>query len=495
MKNNECILELRDITKSYPGVVALDDVSLSFKSGTVHAIVGENGAGKSTFIKIITGAINPEVGEIFFQGEKINNNSPKKAIEMGISAIYQEFNLIPYLSVAENVFANNFKARAGFIKFRELEADCRQIMQRLGVDINPKVLIKNLSVGYQQLVEIAKSLTTNVKVLIMDEPSAALSENELEKVFSIVKKLKKEGVTIIYISHRLEEIFRICDEVSVFRDGKHIKTCPLSQTNKAELIESMVNRPMTDTFPESENEIGESILEAQNLTTHLLKGVSFKAYKGERLGFAGLIGAGRTEVARAIFGADSLDYGEIILNGKKIKNRSPNDAIKNGIALIPEDRKKQGVLLHMSVGHNISTVKLDSFAGLSGLILKQREQAEVQKYVNYLKIKTPSIAQLVKNLSGGNQQKVVLAKWLLMNCEIIIFDEPTRGIDVGAKQEIYNLINSLAEAGKTIIIISSELPELIGMTDRIIVMAEGNVTAELNSAEATQQKVMQYSAL
>jgi ribose transport system ATP-binding protein len=491
----EHILELRGVTKSYPGVVALDNVSLGFARGSVHAIVGENGAGKSTFIKVITGAVQPEQGDLFFEGSLVEHNSPEKAIEMGVSAIYQEFNLFPYLSVAENVFANRYETKAGLIRFRQLEKQCREVMDRLGVDIDPRAPVRSLSVGYQQLVEIAKSLTRNVKVLIMDEPSAALTESELERVFSIVERLRSDGVTVIYISHRLDEIFRICETVSVFRDGHHISTVPVQETSRSELIRLMVNRPLKDTFPSIPPRSGEPVLEARELTTHLLKGVSFTAHKGERLGFAGLIGAGRSEVARAIFGADELTEGEIRLHGNKLRITHPSDAIGYGIALIPEDRKKEGVLLHMSVADNVSSVKLNDFGGFGGYLREAEMRAAVEEYVEELRIKTPTVDQLAKNLSGGNQQKTVLAKWLLMSCEVIIFDEPTRGIDVGAKQEIYKLINDLAMGGKTVIIISSELPELLGMSDRIIVMAEGRITAELDRSEATQERIMELSAL
>ena len=493
--NAEHILELRGVTKSYPGVVALDDVSLAFERGSVHAIVGENGAGKSTFIKVITGAVQPEKGELYFEGGLIEHNTPEKAIEIGISAIYQEFNLFPYLSVAENVFANRYETRAGLIRFGELEQRCRDVLDRLGVDIDPRTPVRNLSVGYQQLVEIAKSLTRNVQVLIMDEPSAALTESELDRVFDIVRRLKESGVTVIYISHRLDEIFQICDTVSVFRDGLHISTQSVGETNRGELIRLMVNRPLKDTFPALTPRSGPVVLEARKLTTHLLKGVSFAAHRGERLGFAGLIGAGRTEVARAIFGADKLADGEIELHGKKLHINHPSDAIRHGIALIPEDRKREGVLLHMSVADNVASVKLDDFGGVGGYLRETEMRGAVEQYVRELRVKTPTINQSAKTLSGGNQQKVVLAKWLMMNCEVIIFDEPTRGIDVGSKQEIYKLINDLAEAGKTILIISSELPELLGMSDRIVVMAEGRKTAELDAREATQERIMELSAL
>jgi len=493
--HNGNILELNKITKIYPGVVALDDVSLAFKPGVAHAIVGENGAGKSTFIKVITGAIQANKGDLIFNGQKIIHNTPETAIELGISAIYQEFYLFQHLSVAENIFYNRFQKKGIFIDYKEMESQAQIVIDRLGVDINPKTLVKNLSVGYQQLVEIAKSLSKNVKVLIMDEPSAALTNTELDHVFRIVEKLKEEGVAIIYISHRLEEIFEICDEVSVFRDGHHIETRMVKDTDKNHLIRQMVNRPLNENFPAMKLEKSEKILEVKKLNTSKLKNVSFSAYKGERLGFAGLIGAGRTEVARAIFGADKLQSGTIILNGEVLSISHPSDAIKHGIALIPEDRKRQGALLHMTVSDNISIVNLKKFASLGGYIKKAAEKLMVDKYVHELNVKTPSTMQLVKNLSGGNQQKVVLAKWLMVNSKIVIFDEPTRGIDVGAKQEIYKLINDLAEAGKVVILISSEMPELLGMSDRIIVMAEGQITGELLASEASQERIMQLSSL
>ncbi len=491
----ENILELRGITKIYPGVIALDTVSLKFKPGSVHAIVGENGAGKSTFIKIITGAIHPDQGELFFQGEYIRHNSPENAIELGISAIYQELNLLPHLSVAENIFYNRYKTRGGLIDFKDLEKRSAQIIDKLGVNIDPCTLVKNLSIGYQQLVEIAKSLSKNVKVLIMDEPSATLTDTELKYVFRIVEKLKQEGVAIIYISHRLEEIFEICDEVTVFRDGRLVDTCLVKDTDKESLIKRMVNRPVSSIFPKVKFKRGEKVLEVKNVCTKLLDTISFNAYRGERLGFAGLIGAGRTEVVRALFGADPIESGEIFLKGKKVTIKNPSDAIKLGIALIPEDRKLQGALLHLSVGKNISIVNLKNLAGFFGIIRQKEEAESIGEYIKELRIKTPSTRQLVKNLSGGNQQKVVLAKWLLVDSDIIIFDEPTRGIDVGAKQEIYALINALAEAGKVIILISSEMPELIGMSDRILVMAEGRITGELETAEATQEKIMHLSSI
>jgi len=488
------ILELRHITKLYPGVVALDDVSLGFARGEVHAIVGENGAGKSTFIKVITGAILPTSGEVIFEGKKIEENSPRKSLELGITAIYQELNLLKHLSVAENIYYNRYKKKRGFIDFKAMETDAEEVISRLGVKINPKTLVKELTVGYQQLIEIAKSLSQNVKVMIMDEPSAALTNNELEYLFQIVKTLKKEGMAIIYISHRMEEIFRLCDKVSVFRDGHHIRTMDVKNTNQDELIRLMVNRELKDTFPAFVPQRGEKVLEVKNITTSFLKDVSFTAYRGERLGFAGLVGAGRTETVRAVYGADPIDMGEVRIHGRTVRIHSPEDAIKEGIALIPEDRKQQGLFLQMSVKDNTSFAYAPKITNGLHIIQSKKEDQICLQQIQKLRVKTPSANQLVKNLSGGNQQKVILGKWLLMNCDIIIFDEPTRGIDVGSKQEIYEIINQLAREGKVVILISSELPELIGMSDRVIVMAEGAVAGELGKDEINQERILELAS-
>lgn len=491
---NQTILELKDITKIYPGVTALDRVSLSFQSGEVHAIVGENGAGKSTFIKVITGAIRPTSGELFFEENRVEHNSPQKALDLGITAIYQELNLLKHLTVAENIYYNRYTVKNGLIDFKDLEKRSKEVLDRLGVRINPKTLVKNLSVGYQQLVEIAKSLSRNVKVMIMDEPSAPLTNNELKYLFDIVRKLRDDGIAIIYISHRLEEIFEICDKVSVFRDGHYIKTMPVEKTSKEELIRLMVNRELTESYPAFEVHRGEKVLEVKNLNTELLKDVSFSAYRGERLGFAGLVGAGRTETARAVYGADPIQSGEIYMRGKKIRLRSPEDAIRSGIILIPEDRKQQGAFLHLSIKDNIMFSYAPEISGILGILDRKKERELCDAQIRALSIKTPSMDQLVKNLSGGNQQKVILAKWLLMKCDVIIFDEPTRGIDVGAKQEIYQLMNELAGQGKVIITISSELPELLGMSDRVIVMAEGRITGEVKASDVTQEDILRYAS-
>ena len=488
------ILELRHITKLYPGVVALDDVSLGFSRGEVHAIVGENGAGKSTFIKVITGAIAPTQGTLIFEGKQIEDNTPQKSMALGITAIYQELNLLKHLSVAENIYYTRYRKKRGLIDFRGMEEDAAKVLDRLGVKIDPKMLVKDLSVGYQQLVEIAKSLSQDVKVMIMDEPSAALTNSELEYLFEIVKTLKQEGMAILYISHRMEEIFQLCDKVSVFRDGHYIKTMDVKDTTQEELIRLMVNRELNDTFPEFIPDRGEKVLEVQNVCTELLKEVSFEAYRGERLGFAGLVGAGRTETARAVYGADKMQKGEIRIKGRSVNIQSPEDAIKHGIALIPEDRKQQGLFLNMSVKDNISFVYAPRITNVLGLINGNKEEEACRQQIEKLTVKTPTMRQLVKNLSGGNQQKVILGKWLLMNCDIIIFDEPTRGIDVGAKQEIYELINELARQGKAVILISSELPELMGMSDRVIVMAEGRISGELKKEQIHQEKILELAS-
>lgn len=487
------ILKLENISKYYPGVKALDHVMFELYPGQVHALVGENGAGKSTLIKAITGAIELTGGSIYFEGQKLDRINPMKAIDLGIAAIYQEFNLIPKLTVAENIFFGRFPKKSGMVDTKKMHKDAQVVLNELGVDINSYERVENLTVGFQQLVEIAKSVSKQVKVLIMDEPSAPLTNNEMKYLFHIVRKLKRDGVAIIYISHRMEEIFEVCDAVTVFRDGQYISTQGITQTSREELITLMVNRELGDFFPKNHYSKGKKVLEVKNLNTTVLKNINFEAYEGEILGFAGLVGAGRTEIARAIFGADKIVSGQIYLNGKEIRVKSPQNAVKYGIGLIPEDRKQHGALLHMSVKDNTT------FANLSRLfpngIIKNNEEVQIaENYCTKLKTKTPSVHQLVRNLSGGNQQKVVLSKWLLTNCKVLFFDEPTRGIDVGAKQEIYALINQLVEQGLVVIMISSEMPELLGLSDRIIVMHEGEISGELSRGEATQEVILNLAS-
>ena len=491
--SKESILELKGITKIYPGVMALNDITMSFRKGEVHAIVGENGAGKSTLIKTITGAIEPSEGTIVFDGTEHKKIDPIEAIGMGIGAVYQEFNLVPYLSIAENIFYGREIKNGPFYNMKAMCERASEILNMLSIKIDPAKKVKELTVAYQQIVEIAKSISRDVKVLILDEPTAPLTNTEIDSMFNIIKSLKEKGVTIIYISHRLEEIFEISDRVTVMRDSRHIKTLDTKDTDRKHLISLMVGRELGDDYPPKENRSGDTILEVKNITTAYIDNISFELKSGEILGFAGLVGAGRTETARAIFGADPLASGEIAVKGRKVKIKSPRDAIRYGIGLIPEDRKRHGALLGMSIKGNITYSSLQSVSRY-GWINKKKELKRVIEVKDNLRIKAPSVDQLVKNLSGGNQQKVVLAKWLATHCDVLIFDEPTRGIDVGAKQEIYRLMRSLAEEGKALIMISSEMPELLGMADRIIIMHEGAVAGELDKREATQELILEMAS-
>ncbi len=486
-------LKMKNITKVFPGVVALDKVSMAFEEGMVHAIVGENGAGKSTLIKILTGAHTPTEGSIDLFGETHDHFTPHQAIEKGISAIYQELILVPYLTVAENIFYGREKTRGIFLKKSEMNQQTRELCRQMGVEIDPKARVKDLGVAYQQIVEIVKAVSQNAKILVMDEPSAPLTTHEIEAMFNVVRKLKQKGVTILYISHRLEEIFEICDYVSILRDGKYITTAKTTEISKKEIIAHMVGRELGETFPGGAGAKNEIVLKVSNLQTEKIKEVSFVLKKGEILGFGGLVGAGRTETAMALFGADPIDSGKVELFGKPVKISSPRDAIHKGIGLIPEDRKKYGLVLSMPVKDNISYCILDRISWV-GWVNTGKEITIAEKLKKDLTIKTPTLKQTTKNLSGGNQQKVVLAKWLARNCDILIFDEPTRGIDVGAKQEIYNLMKELSEQGKSIIMISSEMPELIGMSDRIIIMHEGRISGELAKGEYSQSRILEIAS-
>ena len=490
----EPILTLKNVTKEYPGVVALDHMNLEVYPGEVHALMGENGAGKSTLIKVVSGAIKPNGGTILYEGKEYDSMTPALSKKLGIGVIYQEFNLVPDLSVAENIFLGQ-KLTSGFTINRKLmNQRAKELMDSFGIDIDVTKDVKSLTVAYQQLVEITKTISSNVKVLIMDEPSAPLTNREIDAMFGIVRKLKAQGVAIIYISHRMEEIFALADRITVMRDGKYVGTKMASEIDNNGLIKMMVGRDLDEQYPTVEKEIGEVALEVNRLCTDaLLKDISFQVHKGEILGLAGLVGAGRTETARAIFGADSKSSGEIRIHGKTVQIHSPKDAIKDGIALIPEDRKKHGALLEMTIRDNISFIAVKSISK-AGFVDRNADKNMAEKYIKELSIKTPSMEQLTRNLSGGNQQKVVLAKSLASNSDIIIFDEPTRGIDVGAKKEIYVLMNELAKKGMAIIMISSEMQELLGMSDRIIVMHEGEMMGELRKEDATQEKILELAS-
>jgi len=489
----EVTLKFKNITKVFPGVRALDDVSLDFRKGEVHALVGENGAGKSTLIKILTGAHEPTSGTIEVFGEEYNHLIPHEAIKMGISAIYQEFNLVPFLTVAENIFYGREVKKGIFIDKKYMNKETTKLCHEMEIELDPKIQVKELGVAYQQIVEIVKAVSQNAKILIMDEPTAPLTNREIEALFKVVRKLKATGVTILYISHRLEEIFEVCDRVSILRDGKYITTAETEKISRKEVIAHMVGRELGEDFVGGAGARDDIVLEAREISTDKIKNISFNLKRGEILGLGGLVGAGRTETARALFGADRLESGEIQINGKKAVLKSPKNAIRYGLGLIPEDRKKQGLVLSMQVRENISYGILKKLA--KRLFINTKKEDEIcSKLKDDLTIKTPSLKQVVRNLSGGNQQKVVLAKWLATNSEILIFDEPTRGIDVGAKQEIYYLMKELTKQGKSIIMISSEMPELIGMSDRIIVMHEGEFAGELLKNEYSQEKILELAS-
>jgi len=489
---SEFILQLQNISKNFPGVRALNNVNFDLKRGEIHALVGENGAGKSTLIKIITGAHEPTSGQMLVDGVAVSKNDPTKSMDNGIFTIYQELNLLSAMSVMDNMFLGKELAQGGLLSKRRMLQTCKDVIAQLGVEIDPKSLIRDLSVAYQQLVEIAKVLLSESKILIMDEPTAPLTESETEILFRIIKKLKEKGVSIVYISHKLDEVFELSDRITVIRDGEHIKTMDTGGATKDELIKLMIGRELGAQYPQRSANIGAPILEIEKLTNHRVKGVSLALKKGEILGIAGLVGSGRTEMARMVFGADKKQSGRIKLNGAEVTIKSPLDAIRQGIGLIPEDRKHQGLLLGQTIKLNMtfSNLRTDK----KPLINKKKETAFCKDLWQKLNIRGASLMQKVVNLSGGNQQKVVLAKWLATNCDILIFDEPTRGIDVGAKREIYTLMSQMSEESKSVIMISSDMPELIGMSDRIIVFHEGALVGELVGDDISQENILKLAA-
>ncbi|MDX9934967.1 MAG: sugar ABC transporter ATP-binding protein [Sphaerochaetaceae bacterium] len=491
------ILEVKDIRKEFPGVLALDAVDLSIEPGEVRALVGENGAGKSTLIKILTGVYQPDNGTITYKGEKRTIANPLEGQKLGISVVHQELNLIEHLTIYENLFLGRplmkKVAGANLIDWKRIKKESTALLDRLNVRLDINAKIHDLSVAQKQLVEIAKALSFNCEVMVMDEPSATLTDKELEVLFTVIKDLKAAGVAIIYISHRLEEIFNIADSVTVLRDGKHIVTLPIHETNRTKLIEYMVGRELGAEYPNWKRNPEEPVLEVDHLESAKIKDVSFSVRKGEIFGIAGLVGAGRTELARAIMGIDKLKSGTITYRGKPSNFKDVSQAVKKGFGLVPEERKSQGLVLQMTVRENISLANIKTVE--KGMfITKKLDRDTSKKYIKLLRDETPHHDQLIKNLSGGNQQKVVLAKWLNADASILIFDEPTRGIDVGAKVEIYNLLVELIKAGKSIIMISSEMPELLGMCDRIAVMHEGKLMGILSKEEATQEKILHLAA-
>jgi ribose transport system ATP-binding protein len=488
------ILQLQNITKKYPGVVALNDVSLDVIKGEAHALVGENGAGKSTLIKTCTGAVVPDNGKIIVEGREFSSLTPTLSEENGIGVIYQEFNLVGELSVAENIFLGRAIRKGMIIDKKAMVRESEAIFRQFGIDIDPNALVSSLTVGYQQLVEIAKAISQKAKILIMDEPSAPLTKAEAVKLYEMVEKLKASGVTIIYISHRMEEIFRLTERITVMRDGQKIATLNTRDTNLDALVKLMVGRELKETYPKRKDCISEDVLlDVKNLTGNGVHDVSFQIRKGEVLGFAGLIGAGRTELAELLFGVKRTTGGSVVLNGKESKPKAPREAIDRGIALVPEDRKKQGALLDVDIRGNISMAILERISKF--FTVNQKEEKRLATYYKEaMRIKTPSIEQKVKNLSGGNQQKVIIARWLAAEPILVIFDEPTRGIDVGAKGEIYALVNELVESGKAVLMISSEMEEVMGMSDRIIVLREGRISGMLNRGDFNQETIMAFAS-
>ncbi|MDG1896430.1 MAG: sugar ABC transporter ATP-binding protein [Fuerstiella sp.] len=491
--NTAPLLEMSRIRKSFPGVQALSDVSLRLHRGEVLALMGENGAGKSTLIKTLGGAHRPDAGTIAIDGKPVDLSSPTAAIEAGIGVIYQEFNLIPALTAWENIFLG--RERTGLLVDRADERSRAAVLfERLGVDVPLDIPSRLLSIAQQQLVEIAKALSQDVRMLVMDEPSAALTQQEVNKLFAIIHELKRQGIGIIYISHRLDEIFNIADTITVLRDGRYVGDAPASEMTRQQLIELMVGRSIENEFPKQAAEIGDARLVVKGLCRGAtVRNVSFEVRRGEILGLTGLVGAGRTELVRLIFGADTRDAGQIALDGQVLNINSARDAIRAGICLLTEDRKSQGLVLCRCVRENFALPNVRQLSAF-GVMQQRHERSAFSAYVDSLSIRIPHQQQLARNLSGGNQQKVVLAKWLQQNAEVLIFDEPTRGIDVGAKHEIYQLMNDLTARGKSIIMISSELPEVLGMSDRILVMHEGRITGEIcDVASATQEEIMQLA--
>ena len=482
------------MTKAFPGVQALLGVDLDVSAGEVHALVGENGAGKSTLMKIVAGVYHPDSGSIRLGGQPILNDNPRQALERGISMIHQELNLVPNLSVAENVFLGHAPTRGGLIDWRRLYADAEALGARLGIELDVHARVEELSVARQQMVEIAKALSLDARVIIMDEPTSALTERETEALFGIIARLKDQGVAVVYISHRLDEIFRVADRVTVLRDGRLVGTVPIAQATQPQLIAMMVGRELTTLFPKDVVEIGEPVFEVRHLSrARVLEDISFVLRRREILGLAGLVGAGRTELVRALFGADRLDSGEIVIEGQRTRIRSPRDAIRMGLGFVTEDRKLQGLVLGMTVRENETLASLAQVSRL-GFLRLGRERSVAARLTEQLGVRTPGIEQEVANLSGGNQQKVVIAKWLATRPRILILDEPTRGIDVAAKAEVHALMSRLVREGVSILMISSELPEILGMSDRILVMRQGRLTGEFTREQASQEAILACAA-
>jgi rhamnose transport system ATP-binding protein len=494
---SEFVLELKGITKTFPGVKALDNVHFQLRPGEIHALMGENGAGKSTFIKVITGVHQPDEGEIYLNGEKVEFRNPKDAQNWGIAAIYQHVTCYPDLNVTENIFMGHEKIqkRTRRILWKEMHAEANKLLKELGANFDAKALMGVLSVAEQQIVEIAKALSTNAKIIIMDEPTAALTRNESEELYRITEKLRDSGTSVIFISHRFEDMYRLASKVTVFRDSKYIGSWGVHDISNEDLIVAMVGREIKQLFPKTEAVIGEEVLSVENLgRTGFFAGVSFTLRKGEILGLTGLVGAGRSEVCQALFGIEPADKGRILIKGKETKVTSPLQAMKQGIGYLPEDRQQQGLILSWGIDKNITLPSLDRLSS-KGWLNKKKEEAIASVLSKKVNVKTPSIYNLASSLSGGNQQKVAVAKLLTTDLDIIILDEPTKGVDVGAKSAIYEIISDLACQGYGVIMVSSEMPEVLSMSDRILVMREGRITAEIESKIATQEAILEAAMM
>ena len=490
----ETVVSMKGIQKRFPGVHALDDAQLDLRKGEVLGLVGENGAGKSTLMKVLTGIYAPDDGTVEVKGRAVEYKTPADAIADGVSMIHQELNQMQHLTVADNIWIGREPMKGMVLDTKKVNEQTSELLKSLHLDISPTETVANLSVAKQQMIEIAKAISLNAEILIMDEPTAALTNSEIDDLFSFVENLKAKGVAIVYISHRMEELKRITDRITVMRDGQYVGTVDTPDVEMDEIISMMVGRTIYEE-PKTQSHVAEDapvVLKVENLSSPDVHNVSFELRKGEILGLAGLMGAGRTETARLLFGADPKTSGRITVNGREVEINTPGDAVRAGIGYLSEDRKRYGLTIGLSVADNTVMANLEDF--MNGIVVdEQKIEKETKKYVDQLSLKTPTVKQLVRNLSGGNQQKVVIAKWLVRDSEVLIFDEPTRGIDVGAKSEIYKLMNELAEQGKSIIMISSEMPELLRMSDRILIMCEGNVTGEMDISEANQENIMRFA--
>ncbi|TKI05807.1 galactose/methyl galactoside ABC transporter ATP-binding protein MglA [Martelella alba] len=495
---SEWLLEMTGISKSFPGVKALDNVNLKVRAHSVHALMGENGAGKSTLLKCLFGIYSKDAGSIVFQGKEINFKSAKEALEHGVSMVHQELNLVLQRTVMDNMWLGRYPKKGLFVDQKKMYRDTKAIFEELDIDIDPNEKVANLSVSQMQMIEIAKAFSYDAKIVIMDEPTSSLTEKEVNHLFSIIRKLKAKGCGIVYISHKLEEIFQLCDEVTILRDGQWIATQPVEGLTMEQIIAMMVGRELSQRFPDKEGETGEIILKVQNLTSlrqPSIRDISFDLHKGEILGIAGLVGAKRTDIVETLFGIRERSSGTIMLHGKIVKNANANEAINNGFALVTEERRATGIYAYLDVGFNSLISNIRNYKNKLGLLNNTRMKSDVQWVIDSMRVKTPGHKTAIGSLSGGNQQKVIIGRWLLTQPEILLMDEPTRGIDVGAKFEIYQLIIELAKRGKGIIIISSEMPELLGITDRILVMSNGLMAGIVNTKETSQNEILRLASV